>query len=338
MNLTLNNLLTTYEERLECVNKEVNRLGEENLTTYQKDKIASYLIEGTQLETRGEIITQNRMVTVNKRETSREGLMEKLEGGESAFHQLIHQDKNAILTPKVEITEDDLREVPGLAQLRAEIDKLDQLLIDEPDMDLRRRGKTKQMIIEMRRDQYVLKNSFRQPIFGRGNNGDLNTNAHYDISLQDAKLVSCLLVDYHKLQIEFGNNLDSDIKWILEDLEALIKESLSDKPTLLYILNEKIRGSSNIEIREGLIKIFNVDHTQEYISSLYRNKIPETIANLAREKWIDNMYMNYLKGNYKRCSRCKEIKLANNRNFSINQTSSSKYYSICKKCRNNTKK
>ena len=106
----------------------------------------------------------------------------------------------------------------------------------------------------------------------------------------------------------------------------------------LYILNEKINGSNNLEIREGLIKFFGVDHTQEYISSLYRNKIPQTIANQATENWIDNIYMNKLKGNYKRCSRCKEIKLANNRNFSINKTSSSQFYSICKSCRNQKNK
>jgi hypothetical protein len=39
------------------------------------------------------------------------------------------------------------------------------------------------------------------------------------------------------------------------------------------------------------------------------------------------------KGEYKRCSRCGQIKLANNKYFSINGTSKDGWYSICKECR-----
>lgn len=336
MPLQLNNTLSSYDERLDWINKEIERIGEVNLSNYQREKIATYLIDGTHPESRGEIITANRLVTVNKRETSREGLMEKLEGGESAFHQLIRQDKNVILTPKVEITQEDLDEVPGLLQLRAEIDKLQKVLDESTNLSKKASGKIKQMIIEMRRDQYVLKNSYRQPIFGRGNLPTMEQEIHYDtINLQQKDQVLALLVNYNHLKIEFMDDNDSDIKWILMDLDRLIDKALSKKPTLLYILNEKIVGSRNDEIRDGLINKFGVDHTQEYISSLYRNKIPQLIAEAATEEWIDYIYMNKLKGTYKRCSRCKMIKLANNRNFSINRTSSSQFYSICKECRNN---
>ena len=91
--LILDNTLKTYEEREAHVEAEINRLGEQKVTNYMKENIASYLIEGSGIEPRGEILTSNRMVTVNKRETSREGLVDKLEGGESAFHGLINQDK-----------------------------------------------------------------------------------------------------------------------------------------------------------------------------------------------------------------------------------------------------
>jgi hypothetical protein len=40
------------------------------------------------------------------------------------------------------------------------------------------------------------------------------------------------------------------------------------------------------------------------------------------------------KGTYKKCSRCGQIKLANNKYFSINKTSKDGFYSICKCCRN----
>ena len=335
MQIELNNRIEGYEERAALVEAEMARVGEDNLTQGQLDKIASYLIDGTNPEARGEIITANRMVTVNKRETSQEGLMEKLEGGESAFHQLIKQDKNAILTPKVEITQEDLETVPKLAQLREAIDNLEEQIKQE-GLDKKVRGKLKQTIIELRRDQYVLKNSYKQPMFSKGS-GNIQDYSHYDISLQNPEQVLILLLNYDKLKLEFNDLADSDMKWILQDLDRLITESLQNKPTLLYILQEKIRGASNKDIREGLMEIFDVDHTQEYISSLYRNKIPQTIADKATEEWIDYIYLNKLEGSYKQCSRCHEIKLANNRNFSINRTSSSQFYSICKECRNNKK-
>lgn len=336
MQIDLNNKIEGYEEREQWVQKEVERIGADNLSSYQLDKIASYLIDGTNPVARGEIITANRMVTVNKRETSQEGLMEKLEGGESAFHQLIKQDKNAILTPKVEITQKDIEEVPLLAQLREAINDLETQL-ENPDLSKKAKGKLKQTIIELRRDQYVFKNSFRQPMFSKGSGGNIEEHSHYDISLHDKDQVLILLLNYDKLKLEFEDAADSDMKWILDDLDRLINKSLQNKPTLLYILQEKIRGSSNNEIREGLIELFDVDHTQEYISSLYRNKIPQTIAEAATEEWVNYIYMNKLKGSYKKCSKCKQIKLANNRNFSINRTSSSQWYSVCKKCRNTKK-
>ena len=40
------------------------------------------------------------MVTVNKRETSYQGLVSKFENGEDGIYNLIINDKNVLLTPK----------------------------------------------------------------------------------------------------------------------------------------------------------------------------------------------------------------------------------------------
>lgn len=45
------------------------------------------------------------MVTINKRETSFEGLVSKFENGEDGiYNMMLDNDKNVILTPKVSIT------------------------------------------------------------------------------------------------------------------------------------------------------------------------------------------------------------------------------------------
>jgi hypothetical protein len=57
------------------------------------------------------IITENRMATINKRETSFEGLVSKFENGEDGVYNLMTKNKNIIFQPKVTITKKDLEEI-----------------------------------------------------------------------------------------------------------------------------------------------------------------------------------------------------------------------------------
>ena len=62
------------------------------------------------------------MMTVNKRETSFEGLVSQLENGEDGIYNLISENnKNTIFQPKVTITKKDLEEIEPLRQLREAI-------------------------------------------------------------------------------------------------------------------------------------------------------------------------------------------------------------------------
>lgn len=92
----------------------------------------------------------------------------------------------------------------------------------------------------------------------------------------------------------------------------------------------KVDGKQNQEIQEILEAEFNVHHTTEYISTLWRNKIPGLIASQAEDDYLDWYYREVEKGQYKRCSRCGQIKLAHNKYFSKNKTSRDGFYSICK--------
>jgi hypothetical protein len=80
-----------------------------------------------------------------------------------------------------------------------------------------------------------------------------------------------------------------------------------------------------------------ISHSLEYISSLWRKKIPNLIASVAEDEYLSWYYLNVEKGKYKKCSRCGEIKLAHNKYFSYNKTSKDSFYSICKTCRNKKK-
>lgn len=340
--------LTTLEERKSFLDKYL--LHNPNPTPRELEQMADYLIFVEEVEKKGKLLTDNRMVTVNKRETSMEGLTEKLEGGESAFHALVREDKNMILTPKTSITEEDLADIPELKQLRELIEKMEEEIKEMEGPD---KAKMRKAIIEMRKDQYAIKNSFKKPIYARsvvqsipsynmdGDTGYFNSDGSWNavsenfLNLWEPKHVSEILANYSTIKEDTWENLDSDLRWVLADLEDAIDKALANEPVLKEILICKIDKLSNEDIQKVLLEKHGKTHSQEYISSLYRNKIPQLIVEQQKEDWVNYIYTEHLPGNYKTCTRCGEVKLALNRYFSINRTSSSKFYSICKVCRNN---
>ena len=102
------------EERNELVKKIL----EDNPEPEEKylEILADYLILCMERQEKKErkILTENRMMTVNKRETSFEGLVSQLENGEDGIYNLISENKNQIFQPKVTITKKDLEEIEPL--------------------------------------------------------------------------------------------------------------------------------------------------------------------------------------------------------------------------------
>ena len=124
----------------------------------------------------------------------------------------------------------------------------------------------------------------------------------------------------------------------MEDFDKLCDIALKNYPLYDRIVEYKIDGLQNIDIQEKIQMEFGIKHSLEYISSLWRNKIPKLIASTAEDQYLDNYYLNIEKGKYKKCSRCGQIKLAHNKYFSKNKTSKDGFYSICKVCRNSKAK
>ena len=344
--------LETPEERNALVQKIIEKTPPEKLTNKYLEKLADYIIFAMDKQERKEkkILTDNRMVTVNKRETSFEGLAGKLENGEDGIYNMIANDKNIIFSPKVSITEKDIAEIPGLKELRDEIEKIETKAKAA-------RGKKafllKKQAIEMRQDQYVLKNAYRKPIFCMNliksiSKLDLSENITVDedgnvqstgfINLFNEKHISILLCNYSKLKEDSWCDFNNDLKWLMFDLDTAVDNALKDKYPLYYdLVIYKIDGKQNQEIQQLLYKKHGIKHSVEYISSLWRNKIPKLIAEQAQNDWLIWHYMHEEKGKWKKCSRCGQIKLAHNRFFSKNKTSKDGFYSICKCCRNKKK-
>lgn len=88
-----------------------------DLTPAYMEVLADYLILCMEKQEKKEkkVLTENRMATVNKRETSFEGLVSQLENGEDGIYNLMNENKNVIFAPKISITQEDLETIPFLA-------------------------------------------------------------------------------------------------------------------------------------------------------------------------------------------------------------------------------
>ena len=295
------------------------------------------------------ILTENRMTTVNKRETSFEGLVAQLENGEDGIYNLITNNKQIIFQPKVTITKKDLEEIPPLRDLRQAIESWEAKLKVAEGKD---RFIIKKALIEMRKDQYIIKNFYRQPLtlnkITRSTNTIplIDTTCEFDedgypipkgISLMDPKVCEAILCNYSRLKQESDGKFEGDTWYMIYDFELLCENALEKYPLYMRLLEYKVEGMPNIDIQTQLQLEFGIKHSIEYISSLWRNKIPKLIASAAEDQYLDWYYLNIEKGKYKRCSRCGKIKLAHNKYFSKNKTSKDGFYSICKECRNKKK-
>jgi hypothetical protein len=83
---------------------------------------------------------------------------------------------------------------------------------------------------------------------------------------------------------------------------------------------------------------YDIKHSLEYISVLWRRKIPKLITEQAIIDFLEYHYTVEEKGKWKKCSKCGSVKLAHNLFFSKNNTSKDGFYSICKECRNKKKR
>ena len=312
--------------------------------------LGDYLMNGIEKQDRKDkrikALSENHAVTISKHETSLEGLVASLENGEDGVYNLMTENnKTVIFQPKVKITKQDLEDIPYLKRIRESIAAWEERLKTAEGRD---KYIIKQAIIDLRKDQYLVKNCFKPPIVAKNLTRSSFSMIHpewyefdeegyvipHGVSLCDPKVCSTILCYYNKLKDSSYGRFDSDLWATMHDFDSLMEVALADYPLYKTIVELKIDGVQNIDIQEILLEKYQIKHSLEYISSLWRNKIPGLLASCAEDQFLDTYYLNEAKGKYKRCSRCGEIKLAHNKYFSKNKTSKDGFYSICKACRN----
>lgn len=230
------------------------------------------------------IATKNREVTTKKREISYEEIVATLENGEDGIYSMMVNDKNRIMDYKDPINEADIAEIPGVQEHLQLIDAL-KLKLDTATG--RAKYFLKKQIIETYQQIYIIKEAYKgAPARGKISN-QAKTFAHMPLedkiyldenlmpqnagplSLFNPIHVSFLLCHYSELKQELIDDLGSDMRFLLLDLEDLVTRTLLPQHELFFdLICWKIDNLTNAEIQQRMESCYGVKHTEQYYSNL----------------------------------------------------------------------
>jgi hypothetical protein len=182
--------------------------------------------------------------------------------------------------------------VPGLAALREAIEQIEAECATATG---RRKFLLKKQLIEMRKDQYILKTDYRSPVGtssgARGGfnkidlaekifiNSDGEPQSSGLVSLFDPAHISAILRNYPALKAETASKFQSDFYYLMLDFDNLLRKTIQHQYPMYYdLFIWKTKGKSNAEIQTLLLEKYETKYSLEYISSLWRNKIPKLLA------------------------------------------------------------
>lgn len=352
--LKLDYSLDTLAERKALVDKILREEGD--IPKQQLGYIADYLLFTADSKRTGEekredypIVTKNRDVTVSKRQVSLEGTVANLANGEDGIYSIMIEDKDALLDAKDGITREDMENIPGV---RENLEVICNLKRQFERAEGKRRYLLKQQIISKYRELYVLKDSYIGNVSRSCVNSQLKNMAHMPldeditigedgtprsdgpVSLLREDHVAFLLKYYSKLKQESWDDLNSDMHFLLLDLEDLADRALRGTPLLYDLLVWEIDGLTGQEIVRRMADRHGVVHSEQYFSTVWSRRIPKLIAEQAQKDYLVWYYTYRAPGDgrWKICKTCGRRQLAHPLFFHKN-TSKDGYYSKCRSCR-----
>lgn len=387
MKLKLNWELPTLEERREFVQKYMAENSSEHFTNDNLETIANYLLYGKEPDKNNTNVVDRKEIQIKPKHSSyQKAAPESLEAllESPGFNESMLQDGIKYKKVKQTIDREKDADIPGMKELWERIDELDHRIKvtegKEEDENVKPFSTyglyvAKHTLIEMRSNQYMLKDSFR-PMMGPGNPADkllckpvefeIPWDAHEDYSIAPLGLYSSCRKrfddmleleerDYHwnenaKYVLDFRNpehiyhlldvyedfliisesKLGSLCGDIIETLDWYITAAnLGEEKK--EILDLKIKKYPVLEIQQILKKKFGTNHSTNYISTIYKQKICEEIASAASLHY-DSYMERENRSMWKKCNCCGEWKLLDSKNFMRKVRSSDGYNNRCKIC------
>lgn len=163
-----------------------------------------------------------------------------------------------------------------------------------------------------------------------GNEVEISKNT---VLLSEPNTYKGLIANYYDLKDKYRDNFQNDMWYILAYFEELIEETELSKEEN-FVLGRIMRDFFRGEIVEEYEKEFGKSISMRTMSNWTSRIIPNKLLNTYLDSVNEWSYTYKLKGKFKKCSRCGEIKtINNNRFFSSDSKNKDGFRNVCKTCR-----
>jgi hypothetical protein len=275
------------------------------------------------------------------------------------------KDRNFRLAPKQEITDKDRQEYKELDEYCRFLLLLNNILGMEKGVDAQTRQKIHEQIAEKHGDNYLrmlkrirkelkkelplIKDKIRGTIYFKkidkghpeycldNDTGYVDEKGEYvlvsenKVELNNPKHIFALIENYADLKDGCWDKPESDLWVLLFELENLI-EKTDLEPYEKDIIILKIDGLTGEEICKEINKKYNMTLSEDNLSRIYNTYIPKKIANTYDDLYEEWLYTFKVKGRYKKCNKCGENKLLNERHFYKEPKGKDGFKNTCIKC------
>ena len=304
---------------------------------YSESNVARTLeILGSYILAKDEVVdNEPRIKTYNSRELFLRAIKEECtvnglsSNSTSPEFAVFKMDKNYKKEIKDEVTAKDIKKYPVVKEY---VDAYNSTLKEYKELgakpiltaeENKRKYLLKKSLKSLKTDAMDSKLAFERPIKWKQALKDSGCPNWEYLDLMDREHIKCLL------QIPLNEDLQNDLACIRTDLENLIKRTkFTDRQKEVLdlwmrdipISKDKYRGS------KGIAEILEIKHST-VLTIL--NQAIDCIINTYIDELEDWYYLNINKGEYKKCSKCGEIKLVQR----FDKNGKRGYMSMCKECR-----
>ena len=165
-------------------------------------------------------------------------------------------------------------------------------------------------------------------------NGEIIEISKNRVLMSDVNTYKGLILTYKDLKDKYNDKQDSDIWALLMDFEKVLKNTKFTNEEQ-FVLSIVLDGHSQKQIMNLYRKINIKKITKDRVSNMINTIIPNKLLNTYLEMIDEWLYTYKIKGKYKKCAKCGEIKLiSNDRYFGKDSRNKDGFQSICKKCDN----
>ena len=309
-----------------CLNTSDGVYSESNIAK-EIEKMADYILyapDGERINKKTEynFYTEEKFKQRLNKDLNLEGALSKSgEDDDERIDFLIRKGNNYKLEAKQKIYEKDFKD-KELKDILVPYHELREKLRDKSRTN---KNKKQGYIIGneinlLGKDMIDVKNQLKGTIYFKQPLPDEGRIDYDEFDFFDEEMVKELL--RMKPRSDFQNDLDC----IIYDLQCIIDKCDFDDNELKII--DAIRNEYDI------VELANEFNSSKQNISFFVNKIVKKIINKYEDVYEDWYYLNVVKGRYKKCSKCGEIKIANERHFSKMKNTKDGFRPNCKKCDN----